>query len=155
MTLTLDVSYADGLESGVLPSAEQLAQWAQAAYRGDAEVYVALRVVDEPESQALNAQYRGKDKPTNVLSFPMEMELPEGEMPILGDLAVCAAVVQTEAAEQGKTSHAHWAHMLVHGVLHLQGYDHIEEVDAERMEGLEREILADLGYPDPYLISAT
>lgn len=148
--LALDVSYADGLLEQDFPSQEQMRLWVASAYLADVESYVALKVVDEAESQQLNAEFRGQDKPTNVLSFPMHM--PEGvELPILGDLALCAAVVAREAAQQNKALHAHWAHMLVHGVLHLQGYDHVEDAEAEKMEDLEREILAKLGYPDPYL----
>lgn len=148
--LELDVSYADSLPEVDFPSLVQMQAWVERAYLGDKESYVALKIVAKEESQALNAEYRGKDKPTNILSFPMQM--PEGtELPILGDLALCAPVVAWEASLQGKSLHAHWAHMLVHGVLHLQGFDHVEDADAEEMEALEQEILADLGYPDPYL----
>lgn len=147
--LTLDVGYADSLPELDLPSDEQMQAWAESAYFAETASYVALKVVGEAESQQLNAGFRGKDKPTNVLSFPMQM--PEGvESPILGDLALCAEVVAKEAVQQGKSLHAHWAHMLVHGLLHLQGYDHIEDDEAEEMEALEREIIAKLGYPDPY-----
>ena len=99
--------------------------------------------------QALNRDYRGKDCPTNVLSFPMELP-EEFNMPMLGDLVICAPVVAREAEEQGKSPESHWAHMVVHGVLHLQGYDHQNSAEAEEMESLERRILAGLGYPDPY-----
>lgn len=147
--IQLDISNADELKSDDFPSPEQFQLWVDSAYQGDGSVSVSLRVVDELESQQLNADYRGKDYPTNVLSFPMEM--PEGiTLPILGDLAICAAVVAKEAAEQHKTEQAHWAHMVVHGMLHLQGFDHIDDAEAEEMEALEREILANLGYSDPY-----
>ena len=147
--LELDISYADGLPPLDFPSPAQMQRWAASAYLHDAKSYVALKVIDEEESQALNAGFRGKNKPTNILSFPMQM--PEDvDLPILGDLALCAAVVAREAGRQGKHFHAHWAHMLVHGVLHLQGYDHMHDEEAEHMESLEREILAKLGYPDPY-----
>ena len=98
----------------------------------------------------LNLTYRGKDKPTNVLSFPFEAP-PGIEMPLLGDLIICRQVVEQEASEQGKPLEAHWAHMVVHGSLHLLGYDHIEDDEAEEMEGLETEIMLALGYEDPYI----
>jgi probable rRNA maturation factor len=110
---------------------------------GPAEVTV--RFVDEAEGRELNARYRGKDTPTNVLSFPYA---PPPEM--AGDLVVCAPVVLREAAEQGKAPEAHFAHLIVHGMLHLQGYDHESDADTASMEQKEREILAVLGYPDPY-----
>ncbi|MEQ1439450.1 rRNA maturation RNase YbeY [Fontimonas sp. SYSU GA230001] len=104
---------------------------------------LTIRVVGDDESRALNAGYRGKDKPTNVLSFP-------GSAGILGDLVICAPVVAREAAEQDKPLRAHWAHMVVHGCLHLRGYDHEHERDAQRMEARERRILKELGFADPY-----
>lgn len=114
---------------------------------------LVIRIVDEDESRALNRDYRGKDKPTNVLSFPFEM--PEGVPaealpPLLGDLVICAPVVATEADEQGKALHDHWAHMVIHGVLHLLGFDHIEDADAVIMESLEIRILAGLDIANPY-----
>ena len=147
------------LAAAGLPDQAQVQRWAEAAARlaGGARGEIAVRLVDEAESRALNHDYRGKDYATNVLSFPFE--LPEG-MPeemraelgegIIGDIAICAAVVEREAKEQGKASEAHWAHMVVHGVLHLLGHDHIEDAGAEIMEALEVRILAELGYPDPY-----
>lgn len=112
---------------------------------------LTLRIVELAESRELNLRYRGIDRPTNVLSFPFESPpgLPEAE-PYLGDLVVCAEVVRREAAAQGKPLGAHWAHMMVHGVLHLRGYDHITEAEAGHMEDLERRILAGLGFVDPY-----
>lgn len=114
---------------------------------------LTIRVVDEAESQQLNNDYRGKNKPTNVLSFPFEIpeHLPEEiDIPLLGDLIICAQVVNREATEQNKSSDAHWAHMLLHGCLHLLGYDHIEDQEAEEMENLEIEILQKMGFPNPY-----
>jgi probable rRNA maturation factor len=108
-----------------------------------------VRITDEAEIRELNATYRGKDYATNVLSFPFEAP-PGVDIPLLGDIVVCAAVVAREAAEQEKPLQAHWAHMVIHGTLHLLGYDHIEEADAEEMEGLEIRLLADLGYANPY-----
>lgn len=114
------------------------------------EAEVTVRIVDEAESNELNLTYRGKDKPTNVLSFPFEAP-PGLELPLLGDLVICRQVVEHEAAEQGKPLMAHWAHMVVHGSLHLLGYDHIEDDEAEEMEALERDIMQELGFADPYL----
>ncbi|CDH23792.1 rRNA maturation RNase YbeY [Xenorhabdus bovienii] len=115
-----------------------------------AESEVTIRLVDEAESHDLNLTYRGKDKPTNVLSFPFEAP-PEVKLPLLGDLIICRQVVEQEAEEQQKTVEEHWAHMVIHGSLHLLGYDHIEDDEAEEMESLETEILQKMGYADPYL----
>lgn len=113
---------------------------------------LTVRLVDEPEGRALNAQYRNKDYATNVLSFPAD--IPDGllDIPLLGDLVICVPVVVREANEQGKSLQAHWAHLVIHGCLHLLGYDHLENAEAEEMEALERQLLADLGYPDPYAV---
>ncbi|WP_148254837.1 rRNA maturation RNase YbeY [Aidingimonas lacisalsi] len=110
---------------------------------------VTVRFVDRQESQALNRDYRGRDQPTNVLSFPFDMP-PELDIALLGDLVICHDVVAAEAVEQDKTLTAHYAHMVVHGTLHLLGHDHIEDDEAERMERLEIEILAAFGIDDPY-----
>jgi len=132
-----------------IPDAGRLSGWAAAAWRGAIDTEVTIRIVDEAESRALNAEYRHQPKPTNVLSFPFEA--PMGvDVGLLGDLVICAPVVQREAQEQGKTPEAHWAHMVVHGMLHLQGYDHMTTDEAGRMETLETEILATLGFPNPY-----
>lgn len=134
-----------------LPSAEQIQQWANAAIRAESvEPEMTVRIVDEEESHHLNLTYRGKDKPTNVLSFPFECP-EEVILPLLGDLVICRQVVEQEAIEQGKPLMAHWAHMIVHGSLHLLGYDHIEDNEAEEMEGLETQIMQSLGFADPYL----
>ncbi len=117
------------------------------------EADLAVRLVDEKEGCSLNHHYRGKDYATNVLSFPAELPegLPKGiKMPLLGDLVICAPVVAREAAEQGKSLAAHYAHLTVHGTLHLLGWDHDDDKEADAMEQLEREILADLGIDDPY-----
>ena len=134
-----------------LPIEEQIVQWATAAVQpeGD-EVEMTVRIVDEAESHELNLTYRGKDRPTNVLSFPFECP-DEVELPLLGDLVICRQVVEREAAEQEKPLMAHWAHMVVHGSLHLLGYDHIEDDEAEEMESLETQIMQGLGFYDPYL----
>ena len=148
MSLAVEVQVA--VEPVDLPAEADFLRWAQAAYRDDAAAEVLIRLVDAAESQALNRDYRGKDKPTNVLSFPFDVP-PGIPNEHLGDLVICAPVVQAEASEQGKPVESHWAHMVVHGMLHLQGFDHIEDAEAEEMEALEREILARLGYPDPYV----
>jgi probable rRNA maturation factor len=131
-----------------VPAPARLAGWARAAL-GRRRGEVTVRVVGAAESRALNRRYRGKDKPTNVLSFPSEAPA-RGKQRVLGDLAICAPVVGREAREQGKRPDAHWAHMVVHGVLHLLGFDHIRAADAKVMEGRERAILARLSFPDPY-----
>ncbi|MFZ7214468.1 rRNA maturation RNase YbeY [[Pasteurella] aerogenes] len=134
-----------------LPSEEQIQQWANAAVRAQTmEPEITVRIVDEAESHQLNLTYRGKDKPTNVLSFPFECP-DEVELTLLGDLVICRQVVEQEAREQDKPLMAHWAHMVVHGCLHLLGYDHIEDAEAEEMESLEAEIMLGLGFEDPYL----
>lgn len=146
-----------------LPTAEQLQQWVALATREQAApAEVTIRLVDDAESQQLNLDYRGKDKPTNVLSFPAQMEEFEAEFDIpelmeelgddtyLGDLVINAPLVQREAKEQSKTVMDHWAHLVIHGCLHLQGYDHIEDAEAEQMEGLEIALLAEIDIANPY-----
>ena len=144
----IDVSY--GLPRAGLPASSTLRAYAEAALAGrreDAEL--AIRLVDAEEGRALNRDYRDKDYATNVLSFPAE--LPPGvPLPVLGDLVLCAPVIAREAAEQGKPLKHHYAHMVVHGVLHLLGHDHMHEAEAEAMEAIEREVLAGLGIADPY-----
>ena len=148
--IQLDVSVSYGLPRTGLPAAASFKRWAAAACEGRIlRADLAIRLVDSKEGLSLNRHYRGKDYPTNVLSFPAE--LPEGvNLPLLGDLVICAPVVAREAAEQGKPLAAHYAHLTVHGVLHLQGHDHLRRSEARRMEQLETRILAGLGYPDPY-----
>ncbi|WP_394172479.1 rRNA maturation RNase YbeY [Thalassotalea litorea] len=149
-TNILDVQIACDDHSG-LPSQQDLQLWVDTAlahYQQDTELTV--RIVDCDESQQLNREYRQKDKPTNVLSFPFDV--PDGiEMNLLGDLIVCADVVKQEAREQNKEIQAHWAHMIIHGCLHLLGYDHIREEDANEMEALEVKLLASLMISNPYI----
>ncbi len=134
-----------------LPTLEQIEQWATAAVQPESDdVEMTVRIVDEAESQTLNRTYRAKDRPTNVLSFPFECPT-EVSLPLLGDLVICRQVVEYEAAEQKKPLMAHWAHMVVHGSLHLLGYDHIDDTEAEEMESLETKIMQGLGFVDPYL----
>lgn len=150
MSIILDLQLASSASD--LPDATQFQRWLQAAilpFQDEAEV--TIRIVDEQESQQLNLQYRGKDKATNVLSFPFQCP-PGIELPLLGDLVICAGVVRAEAAEQNKPLAAHWAHMVVHGCLHLLGFDHINDADAEQMEAEEIQILQQLGISNPYLL---
>ena len=150
----LDVGVSYALPRTGLPSSVSFRKWVAAALKGRIrEADLAVRVVDEKEGCSLNHHYRGKDYATNVLSFPAEMPqgLPKGvKMPLLGDLVICAPVVAREAAEQGKSLSAHYAHLTVHGTLHLLGWDHEDDKEADAMEQLEREILAELGIADPY-----
>ena len=155
MPVQLDVQYADrGAESRAEPAEEppsidDLQNWAELAMCDGRDAEVSIRIVDEAESQALNRDYRGKDRPTNVLSFPMELP-EEFNMPMLGDLVICAPVVEREAREQHKSLREHWAHMVIHGMLHLQGYDHINDEQASEMESLEISLLHQLGFANPY-----
>ena len=147
--LDLSVQYACNREG--VPSRVDFRRWLRAAEPGAARITV--RIVDEDEGRELNRDYRGKDYATNVLSFPAELPdgLPEGvRLPLLGDLVICAPVVAREAREQRKPLAAHYAHLTVHGALHLLGWDHEDPREADCMEQLEREILAGLGLPDPY-----
>ena len=143
----IDVDNASGEEAPEPPS---IRQWICSAL-GDQkpEAEISVRIVSATESAELNMRYRGKEGPTNVLSFPAD--IPDFvESSLLGDIVICAAIVRSEAAAQGKTIEAHWAHMLVHGTLHLLGHDHIEETEAKTMEALETRILVELNFPPPY-----
>ncbi|MGF1548330.1 MAG: rRNA maturation RNase YbeY [Thiotrichales bacterium] len=139
------------LDANPLPALGELPfqRWLDTCFADRDERSVVIRITDAAESATLNAQYRGKSGPTNVLSFPFEA--PPG-IPIahLGDLVICAEVVASESSEQGKPSHDHLAHLVVHGVLHLLGYDHIDDTEAQVMEALEVALLARIGVPDPY-----
>lgn len=138
------------LKAQEVPSDAELRQWTEAALgeRVD-KAELVIRIVDEAESQTLNREYRGVDRPTNVLSFPSELPT-EVESDLLGDLVISAPVVQREANEQDKPLQAHWAHMVIHGVLHLIGFEHETDRQAHEMETLERSLLEGLGFPDPY-----
>ncbi len=149
MPVTAHIDNESGLDN--IPNPSAMRGWIEAALtrtdHGDAELSVLI--VDSAEMTSLNHQFRQQNKPTNVLSFPTD--LPDGvTIPLLGDIAICAQVVEQEAREQGKTSTAHWAHMLVHGTLHLLGYDHIDDSEAEQMEAMETAIITALGFPPPY-----
>jgi probable rRNA maturation factor len=136
-----------------VPSAASFRRWVDAATKKEAGS-ICIRIVGSAESRELNRQWRQKDKPTNVLSFPYSLPKAQGlasNASPLGDLVICAPVVAREAREQGKALSAHWAHMVIHGTLHLQGYDHVNNRDAKKMEAREVEILARFGYQDPYV----
>ncbi|TVP49807.1 MAG: rRNA maturation RNase YbeY [Halomonas sp.] len=140
------------IDEPLLPSLAQLTQWVGCVFAhhpDDQRREVTIRFVDEQESQSLNHEYRGKDNTTNVLSFPFESP-PGLDIPLLGDLVICHAVVAQEAHTQGKPIEQHYAHMVVHGILHLMGYDHIDDQEAEEMEQFERDLLSELNIPDPY-----
>lgn len=150
MTIELDLQLAVEDDSG-LPTEADIHLWlSKAVTNFQAHAEVTVRIVDTQESHNLNLQYRGKDKPTNVLSFPFEAP-PGVELNLLGDLIICRQVVEQEAKEQQKPLLAHWAHMVVHGSLHLLGYDHIDDNEAEEMESLESEFLMSMGFQDPYI----
>lgn len=141
-TLSLSLQFADKRHKDALPR-HKVARWIKAALSTDAEI--AVRLVDAEEGQALNRDFRKKDYATNVLTFDY------AQAPVvMADLIICAPVIEQEAQEQGKTLEAHYAHMLVHGTLHAQGWDHLKKKQAEAMEAREREILAGLGFADPY-----
>ena len=147
---TIDLQLATEHEH--CPTLSQLIQWIDATLAATEAIptsELTIRIVEKEESKSLNHQYRGFDKPTNVLSFPFDAP-PGIELNLLGDLVICAPIVEKEALEQNKSQIAHWAHLVIHGTLHLLGYDHIEDDEAEIMESLETAILNSLGYPDPY-----
>lgn len=151
MTPTVDIQLACNEKH--IPNEQQFTQWITLALTTIESLQtnseVSLRIVSEEEIQTLNRDYRHKDKPTNVLSFPSD--LPDFvESPLLGDIVICATIVEKEALAQGKVIEHHWAHMVIHGVLHLCGYDHIDESDAEEMESLEIKLLQTLKIPSPY-----
>ena len=148
MSIELDIQRASSAPDQ--PDDDSFIRWVGLALGTGTDRELTIRLVDADEGRQLNSTYRGKDYATNVLSFPADLP-PELALPLLGDLVICVPVVAREADEQGKPLHAHWAHMVIHGCLHLLGYDHIEDADAEEMEALERELLAELGIADPYL----
>jgi len=152
MNIVLDMQYAlnEAADDPAIPTPADFERWVQAALVGERdEAEVSLRIVGADEGAALNATYRHRAGPTNVLSFPSDSPA-EMEPPLLGDVVICAPVVAREAREQGKAALAHWAHMTVHGILHLLGYDHEAPEEADAMERREARILASLGFADPY-----
>ncbi|NOQ77543.1 MAG: rRNA maturation RNase YbeY [Methylococcaceae bacterium] len=147
MSTIVDVQIAC---EGDVPNNEQFQQWVDAALQQvDEECELSIRLVEDEESAELNSTYRGKTGPTNVLSFPFDSPVPM-EPRLLGDLIICTPKVEVEAKEQDKLLHHHWAHLVVHGCLHLLGYDHIEDEEAEIMEELEKQILQTLDIDNPY-----
>ena len=145
---TVDVQYAMAVDG--IPGEDTIRQWVlQALPEQKKEAELTVRIVDEAEITALNHRYRGKDGPTNVLSFPYE-GIPGVATELLGDIVICAPVVASEAVAQHKPLDAHWAHIVVHGVLHLLGFDHQHDDHAHQMEAREAELLASLGYANPY-----
>lgn len=147
--MTIEVEIQKASSSSTVPSDLKFRQWAAAALRecGDAELVV--RIVDREESQQLNARFRSKEIATNVLSFPAELP-EEVDLPLLGDVVICAPLVEQEAQEQNKLPESHWAHLTIHGILHLLGYDHQTDEEATRMESLEISLLQSLDFRDPY-----
>jgi len=147
MAIVIDLQ--NDSEHADIPAAAEFGRWVTAALReSHAQLEQTICVVDESQSRGLNLSFRGKDSATNVLAFPADSEFLEYDY--LGDLVLCAPLVALEAAQQGKQGAAHWAHLVVHGMLHLQGYDHQGEAQAAEMEALEIEILDTLGYANPY-----
>ena len=147
VTIDLDVQNATAFEP--LPDDAQFSLWVETALRGKSEAELTLRLVDRDESRELNSRYRGQDQPTNVLSFPAEFPSGLG-IPLLGDIVICAPLVGAESKAQLKSLPAHWAHLVIHGVLHLLGHDHQGEQEAAEMEAIEVELLASLGFGNPY-----
>ena len=148
--ISLDLDLQIAVNNLNLPTQAEFETWVRTAVgQTMPEVELTIRIVEVAESQLLNLTYRGKDKPTNVLSFPFEAP-PEVELPLLGDLVICAHVVEQEAIEQNKPLNAHWAHMVIHGCLHLLGYDHIIDQEADEMESLETQLVEGLGFDNPY-----
>ncbi|MGD2129966.1 MAG: rRNA maturation RNase YbeY [Lysobacterales bacterium] len=147
MTIEVEVQVATSFEP--IPDQEAFARWAGAALQGHDSAIVTVRLVDREESRRLNDRFRGIDRPTNVLSFPAGLPAEIG-IPLLGDLVICAPLVEAEALDQGKSPTDHWAHLTVHGVLHLLGYDHTEASAARKMEAIEVRVLETLGIANPY-----
>jgi probable rRNA maturation factor len=147
MTIEVEIQRASSIP--VVPSDPQFRQWAAAALRELDEAELLIRIVDLDESRELNFQFRNRNQATNVLSFPSE--LPEEiDLPLLGDVIICAPLVEEEARQQNKVPLAHWAHLTIHGILHLLGYDHQTEDEAADMEALEISLLRSLDFQDPY-----
>lgn len=158
MNVQLDIQMAISDDEVEPPSIPQMERWVKLALENsngadrmqDAEM--TIRIVDEQEITELNQQYRKKNGPTNVLSFPFESDV-ELDIPLLGDLVICASIVAKEAQEQNKSLQAHWAHMIIHGTLHLLGYDHMTESEASEMESKEIDLLQQLGFSNPYEVT--
>lgn len=157
MPLVVDVQYA--VNTVAAPTADKIEAWVTAVLRATTpeqadNAEACVRIVDETEMSTLNGQYRNKHQPTNVLSFPANLSA-ELDLFLLGDIVVCCAVVEHEAQQQQKLLEHHWAHMIIHGTLHLLGYDHIDDAEAERMEALEVKLLTGMNIPNPYITSVS
>lgn len=153
--IVIDYQIEDAPEGALYPAEKRLQRWLDTALDvlgHDEALEVTVRLVDDAEITELNDEYRDKPTPTNVLAFPCDWDLPE-EPRLLGDVVIAVDVVNREAKAQKKAMEQHWAHIVIHGFLHLMGYDHIDDHDAEKMENLERQILAKLGFPDPYNVA--
>jgi probable rRNA maturation factor len=151
MAHNVEIVWAWEPDTGAMPGDEMIKSWADEvlSQSGSGAAAIAVKIVSGQEMTELNSEYRGLNTTTNVLSFPLDVPV-EGGRQLLGDIAICAPVVIAEAAVQGKTNHAHFAHMLVHGILHLRGHDHVNDDQAEVMEKLEIEILDTMGFSNPY-----
>jgi probable rRNA maturation factor len=147
--VTIDIVVQNACSFSEVPCDQQFEQWATVALQERGEAEVLIRLVDKNESRQLNARYRNRDKATNVLSFPADLP-QEIDLPLLGDVVICAPLVAQEAEQQNKSPESHWAHLTIHGTLHLLGYDHQTEEEAAEMESLETSLLQSIGFPDPY-----
>lgn len=153
MELILDLQIAMDTSGLAVPSEDEIRRWVGSVLGGRMPIAeVTVRIVDEVEIEQLNQQYRHKQGPTNILSFPFETDIPL-EVPLLGDIVICAPVVVREALEQHKDVSAHWAHLLIHGTLHLLGYDHLTDSEAVAMEQQEIMLMQQLGFSNPYEVS--
>lgn len=153
INVTVQYATSENIKELSIPTENKFSDWANTANIGlTDQVELTIRIVDKSESAELNEMYRNKNSATNVLAFPFEIE-ENIELKILGDLVICAQIVDLEAKQQSKTEMEHWAHMVIHGVLHLQGYDHINSEQAEEMENLEIQLLKKLGYKNPYQVN--
>ncbi len=148
----VELTVSDSVARDGLPDIRALHEWANSACSGSEDVTASMQIVSAEEMKILNRDYRGENNPTNVLSFPAQLP-GELNVKLLGDLALCADVIHAEAVEQGKKPFAHWAHMVVHGMLHLQGYDHVNKQEAAAMEALEIKIMDKLGFDNPYKLT--
>jgi probable rRNA maturation factor len=157
MTVQVDLQIAVE-DAEDIPDQKSFTDWASLAVADRYErAEMTIRIVDGDESADLNQQFRNKQGPTNVLSFPFELEIADAaqlDIPLLGDLVICAPVVEREATEQGKTLHSHWAHLVIHGTLHLLGYDHLTATEAREMESIEIDLLKQIGIANPYEVQA-
>ena len=147
--MTIEVEIQKASSSSTVPSDLKFRQWAATALHGFGDAELVVRIVDRDESQQLNARFRSGETATNVLSFPAELP-EEVDLPLLGDVVICAPLVEQEAQEQNKLPESHWAHLTIHGILHLLGYDHQTDEEATRMESLEISLLQSLDFRDPY-----